>query len=164
VCPLPYVFKQPILFLPPPPAHPAVWVALWKVSCLFHRFPRLSCFVSVVAWGKQWQWMCRLLAKRDFQILLCHRWSPKLIGLLLPDAICGGYLYHRRQETWLEWNCERLGDSKCYRTCCLLLTGQWIINRVLETTTLVLYRYTEDKNMCQWLTSVYRKLMLRSLL
>lgn len=150
-----------IYFIPvPSPAHPAVWVALWKVSCLFHTFPRLSCFVSAVAWGKQWLWRCRLMAKRDFQILLCHRWSPMLIGLLLPDAIRDSYLHHGRQQTWLEWNCERFGDSKCCRNCCLLLTGWWIVSSVLEKITRVLYRYTEYRNMCQGLTSAYRKLML----
>lgn len=58
---------------------------------------------------------------------------------------------------------ERLGDSKCCGKCCLLLIGWWIINSVLETITRELYRYREDKNMCQGLTSAYRKLILRTL-
>lgn len=138
--------------LAPPLAHPVVWIALWKVNCLFHMFPRLDCFVSAVAEGKQWLHRCRLLAKRDFQILLCHWWSPMLIGLLLPDAIRGGYLRHGRQQTWLELNCKGLGNSKCCRSY-LLLTSWWIVKSV-GNNHLVLYRYTEDKNMCQGLTSL----------
>lgn len=53
-----------ILYSCPIPAHPAVWIAVWKASCLFNKFNRFSCFVSAMAWGKWWLKRCRLLAKR----------------------------------------------------------------------------------------------------
>lgn len=65
---------------------------------------------------------------------------------LLSDAIWGGYLHHRRQQTWLELICERLEDIKRYSYCFLLLIVWWIINTVVEKITQVPYRYTEDKN------------------